>query len=184
MASALSLRVKETIKVADNGPKARRFKMPVPLIMMVSDPKKSSQRKTAVSALLLILLALGLAPQAAVAATAGNSFGVSVMVEASCLASASSTMMRIDTVTPESAASSVSVQCSNSTPYNVSSSLGMASGTMVAAHEIPTPGSAFEKVAGTGRGSQPMFPVLGEIPRGQNVAAGVTADTMIIAVTY
>lgn len=139
------------------------------------------------------------------AATTTTTFGVSVTVQNTCAASASS--MRFGTYTGAklNAASTVSVTCTQSTPYNVGLSEGLAPGATVTNRKMIGPGLSLlgyslksgngrmsnwghtlgvDTVSGTGNGSVQMLPVVGEIPAGQNVQDGAYADTITVTVTY
>jgi spore coat protein U-like protein len=161
--------------------------------------------KSALSVFALGFLALGLAPRAAVAATASASFAVTATVQAGCQVSANAMTFGTYTGVVANAASTVSVTCSNSTPYNVGLSAGMASGATVAARMMTGPGTALlgyalssnprgivnwgqtvgtDTVAGCGNGSAQALSVHGQIPAGQYVAAGAYADTITVTVTY
>jgi hypothetical protein len=65
-------------------------------------------------------LLFGLTIKAAGATAASTSFGVSAVVQASCQASPTRAKFRNYTAALASAASSVSVSCTNSTPYSIS----------------------------------------------------------------
>jgi spore coat protein U-like protein len=161
--------------------------------------------KSALSVVALGLLAFGLAPRLAVAATASTSFGVTATVQATCLVSASSMRFGIYTGAAVNATAAVSVNCTNSTPYNVGLSAGLAPGATVANRKMIGPGSALlgyaltsnsqglvnwgqtagtDTVAGTGNGSVQALSVHGQIPAGQYVPAGAYADVVTVTVTY
>ena len=161
--------------------------------------------KLAVPVFALSLLAFVLLPQPAVAAAASASIGVSATVQASCLASATSTELRTDSVPLESAASNVSVKCDNPTPYNVCLGTGLVPGTIVAARETASPGSALlrylfmsntsgiikrgqtvatDSGAGIRSASLQTLSVRDVVPAGQDSAAGAYVDTIIVTVTY
>jgi spore coat protein U-like protein len=139
------------------------------------------------------------------AATATAAFGVSVTVQSACVASASS--MRFGTYNGAmvNATSTISVECTHSTPYNVGLSEGMAPGATVSSRKMTGPGSALigytlrppgnelrnwghtigvDTVSGTGSGSAQTFSVLGRIPAGQDVQDGAYADTVTVTVSY
>jgi spore coat protein U-like protein len=153
----------------------------------------------------LALLAIALTPAEAMAATASASFTVSVTVQSAC--SVSATSMRFGTYngTATNATSSISVQCTHSTPYNVGLSEGLAPGAGVANRMMVGPSSSLlgyslrssaggtgnwghtvgvDTVSGTGSGSAQTLSVLGQIPAGQSVQNGPYADTITVTVTY
>jgi spore coat protein U-like protein len=159
----------------------------------------------ALSVLVLGILTFNLAPETAGAATATASFGVSVTVQATCLVSASSMNFGAYTGTALSATSAISVNCTNSTPYNVGLSAGLAPGATVHHRMMVGPGSALlsyalssnsrgivnwgktvgaDTVAGTGNGTPQALSVHGQIGAGQFVASGTYSDTITVTVTY
>jgi spore coat protein U-like protein len=101
--------------------------------------------------------------------------------------------------------SSVSVTCTNPTPYNVSLSSGLAPGSTVVTGKMirsfpgllgyalasnsqatvnwgQTVGAA--TVAGAGNDSAQTLSVQGQVSSGQHVASSGFGDTIIVAVTY
>ncbi len=162
--------------------------------------------KSALPFVALAFLAIALIPADAIAATASATFNVSVTVQSAC--SASATSMRFGTYngTATSATSSISVRCTNSTPYNVGLSEGLAPGATVANRMMTGPGLSLlgyslrsstggtvnwghtvgvDTVSGTGSGSVQTLSVLGQIPAGQyGVQNGPYADTITVTVTY
>jgi spore coat protein U-like protein len=162
-------------------------------------------KKFALPFVALALLAIALTSADAVAATASASFNVSVTVQSAC--SVSATSMRFGTYNgaATNATSSISVQCTHSTPYNVGLSEGLAPGARVANRMMIGPNSSLlgyslrsntggsvnwghtvgvDTVAGTGSGSVQTLSVLGQIPAGQSVQNGPYADTITVTVTY
>lgn len=161
--------------------------------------------KSVISVLALGVVAAGSVSRSASAATVSTSFGVSVTVQATCAVSASS--MRFGTYmgTAVNATSAVSVNCTNSTPYNVGLSAGLAPGATVSARKMAGPGSSLleyglsssnegvvnwghtvgvDTVAGVGNGAAQVLTVHGQIPAGQYVAAGPYNDTVTVTVMY
>lgn len=151
------------------------------------------------------LLAIALAPGHAAAATANTSFGVSVTVQSACVVSASSMRFGTYTGAAASAASAITVKCTNSTPYNVGLSGGLAPGATVANRKMIGPGAALlgyslksdagetinwgdtvgvDTLSGTGNGSSQILSVLGQIPAAQHVVDGPYTDTIAVTVTY
>jgi spore coat protein U-like protein len=139
------------------------------------------------------------------AATAKGTFGVSVIVQSACTTSASP--MRFGTYNGAmvNATSTISVRCTQSTPYNVALSEGLAPGATVENRKMIGPGAALlaytlrpgdsklrnwgtrigvDTVAGTGSGSLQTHSVLGLIPAGQEVQDGAYADTITVTVSY
>jgi spore coat protein U-like protein len=150
-------------------------------------------------------LAIALPPSDSIAATASATFNVSVTVQAAC--SVSATSMRFGTYNgaASNATSSISVQCTNSTPYNVGLSEGLAPGATVANRMMIGPGSSLlgyslrpstggavnwghtlgvDTVSGTGSGSVQTLSVFGQIPAQQSVQNGPYTDTITVTITY
>jgi spore coat protein U-like protein len=166
-----------------------------------SKNEKGMSMKSALSVFALSFLAFGLAPRPLVAATASASFGVSATVLATCLVSAapvSGTYTRVAL----NATSSVSVTCTNPTPYNVSLSSGPAPGAPVVTPRMAgfLPGLlgfalgstshvtaqvlGAGTVAGAGNDSAQTLSVQGQVLAGQHVASSGYGDTITVAVTY
>jgi spore coat protein U-like protein len=167
--------------------------------------KFSYSMKSVLPAVALSLLALGLAPTPALAATATTTYGVSATVQATCLVSASALAFGTYTGVVANSTSAVSVTCTNTTPYNVGLSAGLATGATVSARKMTGPSSALlgyamysdashtinwgqtigsDTVAGTGNGSAQAITVYGQAAAGQYVAPGAYADTITATVTY
>jgi len=167
------------------------------------------KRRSAVEFALLAsqvgFLALGLFALSANAATATSSFAVSVTVASTCLVAATSMGFGTYTGQVAPASSTVSITCSNSTPYNVGLSAGLGTGATVTARKMTGPASALlayglfqdaghsvgwgvtagtDTVAGTGNGASQPITVYGQIPTAQYVAPGAYADTITVTVTY
>ncbi len=160
--------------------------------------------KTSLPVLALGILASALAARPVAAATATTSISVSATVQASCLVSTTATAFRTYAAAVDPA-SAVSVNCSNSTPYNVSLSAGLAPGATGTIRAMTGPGVALlgyallanssgivnwgqalrnEPVAGPGSTSTPLLSIHGRISAAQCAAAGACADTVIVVVTY
>jgi spore coat protein U-like protein len=165
----------------------------------------SRSMKSPLSVFALGLLAFGLAPRAAVAATATASFSVTATVQANCLVSASAKTFGIYNGAVLKATSGVSVTCTHPTPYNVAFSAGLASGaTEVTLKMSGTVSGSLgyalasnsqgtenwgqtvgaNTVAGAGNDSSQMLSVRGQVSAGQQVASSGYGDTIIVAVTY
>ncbi len=150
------------------------------------------------------MAALMLAPLTAVAATVTTNFAVSVTVQATCLITASSldfgTYVGVVAVTT----STLSITCTNTTPYNVGLGAGLAPGASVTSRQmssggIQMPYAVFSDIArtinwgetvgvdtvtGTGSGTAQVLNVYGQIPAGQFVNPGTYTDTITATVTY
>ena len=88
------------------------------------------------------LMALGLAPTSAVAATATTTFGVSATVQATCLISATPMAFGTYTGVVANSTSTVTVTCTNTTTYNVGLNPGLATGATVTTRKMTGPASA------------------------------------------
>jgi spore coat protein U-like protein len=95
--------------------------------------KLSGKASTALYATLSIVVTAGAGSLPSVAATSTSSFGVSAIVESSCVASASDVGSGSASAGRANAGSAVQVNCTNSTPYNVALSARIAQGAMLAA---------------------------------------------------
>ncbi len=150
-------------------------------------------------------IAFGLAPLHAAAATASASFSVSATVQSVCSVSASSMKFGTYIGAVVSASSTIAVQCTSLTPYNIGLSEGLGRGATVSNRKMIGPDSAVlgyslkpdggtlanwghtvgvDTVGGSGSGAAQKFSVLGQIPAGQSVADGAYFDTIRVTVTY
>jgi len=149
----------------------------------------------ALRAAILASMALSLSSLTALAATAINTFGVTATVQASCSISASTLSFGSYNGTVATATSAVSVTCTNSTPYNVGLSSGVASGPTSALLSYSlfsdpsrsinwgqTVGS--DTISGTGNGAVQALTVYGQAPAGQYLAPGSYTDTITATITY
>jgi spore coat protein U-like protein len=167
--------------------------------------KLSSVMKSALPAAALGLLVLGVATQSAVAATVTTTFGVTATVQATCLVSATALAFGTYTGAVATSTSAVSVTCTNTTPYNLGLSAGLATGATVTTRKMTGPASAVlgyslfsdaartvnwgqtigtDTVTGTGNGSAQAITVYGQATAGQFVAPGAYTDTITATVTY
>jgi len=145
-------------------------------------------------------LALTLASVPLQAATASGSFSVSATVLESCAASAGPVSYASTGWTTVSGSSTVSVQCSHSTPYNVAMDSGAGSGATVAARNLSGTASVVLRYwAGTGRrggfvsvrsadqgtsGSGQSFAAPLQVPVDESQAEEPDADAVIVTITY
>jgi len=167
--------------------------------------KLSIQLKPALAVASLGFLALGLAPMPGVAATATTTFAVTATVQATCVVSATALPFGTYTAVVANATSTVSVTCTNTTPYNVGLNAGLATGATVTTRKMTGPASALlgyslfsdaartvnwgqtigtDTVTGTGNGSAQVLTVYGDVAAGQYVAPGSYTDTITATVTY
>ena len=103
------------------------------------------------------------------------------------------------------ASSTVTVTCTNTTPYNVGLSAGLATGATVTTRSMTGPAAALlgyglfsdaghitnwgltigtDTVTGTANGAAQPITVFGQIPAGEFVAPGAYADTITATVTF
>jgi spore coat protein U-like protein len=145
----------------------------------------------------------------ALAATATGSFGVHITIESSCLVVSATDMTFPNTGVISAAVdglSSLSVQCTNSTPYNIGLNVGTGSGATVAVRKMTGPAAATinyslysdstrltvwgntvgtDTVSATGNGAAQPYPVYGRVLFPQTTpAAGTYNDTITVTVTY
>lgn len=160
--------------------------------------------KSILSTALLGGLALGLAPDSAIAATATTTFGVTATVQATCLISATTMAFGTYTGVVANSTSTVSVTCTNTTPYNVGLDAGLATGATVTTRKMAGTGGALLNyalysdsartlnwgnssgswVAGTGNGSAQTLTVYGQVAAAQYLAPGSYSDTITATVNY
>jgi spore coat protein U-like protein len=167
--------------------------------------KLSCPIKSALPAVALGFLALGLASRPALAATATTTFSVTATVQSTCLVSATNMAFGTYTGAVATSTSAVSVTCTNTTPYNVGLSAGLATGATVTTRKMTGPAAAVlgyalfsdparsvnwgqtigtDTVTGTGNGTAQALNVYGQATAGQFVAPGAYSDTITATVTY
>jgi spore coat protein U-like protein len=155
--------------------------------------------KSTLPAAALACLALGIAPTSAFAATTATaSMAVSASVQATCIVSATAMAFGNYVSTAASTStSSVSVTCTNSTPYTLGLDAGltgtvtarqMKNGAAVLNYGLFTNATwttNFATLASVnGTGSAVVTQVYGQIPAGQYVTPGTFTDTITATVTY
>jgi spore coat protein U-like protein len=166
---------------------------------------RSFSRKSLLTAAVLVSLGLIGAPRSAIAATTTTTFAVTATVQATCIVSATPMAFGTYTGLLASTTSTVSVTCTNTTPYNVGLNAGLASGATVTTRKMTGPGSALlgydlfsdsartvnwgqtigtDTVTGTGNGSAQALTVYGQVAAGQYLAPGAYTDTITATVTY
>ncbi|WP_077033760.1 spore coat U domain-containing protein [Pelomonas sp. KK5] len=159
-----------------------------------------------------ILIAALLTPCLSWAGTAGNTFQVTATVVSSCTVSGTTlnfggSIDPLATATPLDATSTLSVQCTNTTPYTVALNAGsnaggasnfsaraMKSGARSLAYQLyldtghssvwgdGTASSA--TYSGTGSGSAQTLNIYGRLPSLANVVPGTYTDTVTVTVSY
>jgi len=160
----------------------------------------------------LLLLFAALLPALAQAGTASNSFQVTATVNSSCSVSGTSlnfgaSIDPLATATPLDATSTLSVVCTNTTPYTVALNAGvnaggasnfstrkMKSGSNTLGYQLYLDsgrssvwgdGTASSSTsAGTGTGSAQTLTIYGRLPSLANVVPGSYTDTVTVTVSY
>ena len=139
------------------------------------------------------------------AATATTTFQVTATVQATCLISATNLAFGTYTGVQIAATSTISITCTNTSPYNVGLNPGTAPGATVTTRKMTGPGGALlayalyqdaghtinwgqtvgtDTEAGTGNGSAQALTVNGLLTAGQFVTPGSYVDTITATVTY
>jgi spore coat protein U-like protein len=139
------------------------------------------------------------------AATATTTYGVSASVSATCLVSGNNLGFGTYSGSLVSTTTTLSVQCTNGTTYNVGLNAGTASGATVSTRAMNGPGGATlnyalyqdsghstnwgqtvgtDTEAGTGNGSAQTITVYGQVAASQFVSPGSYSDTITATVTY
>ncbi len=165
---------------------------------------KSIQKRTLAAMALLSVAGLIGAPAYA-STTATTTFSVTATVNATCTISATNLAFGTYTGTAVSQQSTVSVTCSNTTPYNVGLNAGTTTGATVTTRQMAGPSGATlsyalysdtahtvnwgntvgtDTVTGTGNGAAQALTVYGLITAGQYPSPGSYTDTVTATVTY
>ena len=154
---------------------------------------------------LVVLAALSREP--AFATTTTSTFPVQITIQSSCTILSASTL-NFGTQGVLTAAvnqtSTIAVQCTNTTPYNIGLNAGTATGATVTTRKM-TNGAATvsyalysnagmttnwgntvgtDTVAGTGNGASQSYTVFGQVPAQTTPAANTYTDTITVTVTY
>ena len=167
--------------------------------------KPSRVLQSVLPTVVLGIIALSMVPMPAEAATATTTFAVTATVVATCLVSATPLGFGNYTGVVDPASSTVTVTCTNTTPYNVGLSAGLATGATVTTRKMTGPAAALlgyelfsnaghttnwgltigtDTVAGTGNGAAQPITIFGQIPAAEFVAPGAYADTITATVTF
>jgi spore coat protein U-like protein len=158
--------------------------------------------------LIAALAATNFVSQAANAATATGQFNVTLTIQSNCVV-VSATDLAFGTQGVISAnidaQSTITVLCTNTTPYNIGLNVGNGAGATVAARKMTGPAaatvtySAFrdaartlvwgqtigtDTVAATGNGSSQPVTVFGRVPPQTTPAAGAYSDILTVTVTF
>ena len=159
------------------------------------------------SAIPCLVAGLALTSSAAYAASTTSTFTVQATIQAQCLINSTSTLdfgtqgvlsANVDQT------STVAVQCTNTTPYNIGLNAGTGTGATVATRKLTSGGATInymlysdsarttvwgntigtDTVAATGTGAAANFTVYGRIPAQSTPAPGSYTDTITVTVTY
>lgn len=140
-------------------------------------------------------------------ATATTTFTVQIILQASCIINSASTLNFGSTGVLSAnvdATSTISVQCTNTTPYTISLNPGTGAGATVAARLMTFGGNTVtyslyrdvgrtlvwgqtistDTTAGTGNGSAQTYTVYGRVPVQITPAPATYTDTITVTVTY
>lgn len=140
----------------------------------------------------------------AAAATATSSMSVTATVQATCTISAGALAFGAYTSAQLDASSTLTVSCTNTTPYNLGLDAGTGSGATVNSRKMTNGAQTLtyslysdsgrstvwgatigsNTVSGTGNGSAQSFTVYGRITSGQLPTPGSYSDTVTATVTY
>lgn len=152
----------------------------------------------------LALLAMCLISLPVFAATTNTTFAVTATVQASCSVSASALAFGTYSTAQLDATSTVTVTCSNTTPYTVGLDAGTSTGATVTTRKMVNGANTLNYtlfndaarttnwgntaptnwVSGTGNGSAQALTVYGRIPANQFVNPVAYNDTIAVTVTY
>ena len=145
--------------------------------------------------------------EAPLASTTTTTFTVQVTLTASCTINSASTLNFGSQGVLGSAVnqtSTIQVQCTNSTPYNIGLDAGLGSGATVATRKMTSGGATVnyslysdagrttvwgntvgtDTVAATGNGAAQSYTVYGQIPTQTTPAPATYTDTITVTVTY
>jgi spore coat protein U-like protein len=154
-----------------------------------------------------LAVGLTLTTSAAYAATTTSTFTVQATIQAQCIINSASTLDfgtqgvlsgNVDN------SSTVAVQCTNTTPYNIGLDAGTGTGATVATRKLTSGGAVINyslysdsgrssvwgntigtnTQTGTGNGASQNFTVYGRIPAQTTPAPGTYTDTITVTVTY
>ncbi|WP_348264703.1 spore coat U domain-containing protein [Telmatobacter sp. DSM 110680] len=147
-------------------------------------------------------LTMGLAPTS-FAATATANMSVNATVNANCIISTNALAFAAYTGAVDNATTTISVTCTNTTPYNVGLDQGKTSGATVLTRQMLNGAATLNYalfsnsgmttnwgnstgswVGGTGSGAAQTLTVYGQIAANQYVTPGSYTDTIIATVNY
>ena len=170
-------------------------------------PHRSRRAPHAIAGLAALLLLSALSPGTANAATATTTMPVTMTITAGCTVAATSVAFGSQSVLASNTAASgtLSVTCTNTTPYNVGLDAGSGAGATVAVRKMTGPASAIinyglfqnagfttafgntvgtNTVAGTGIGTSQTITVYGQVPAQSSPAPGSYADVVNVTITF
>ncbi len=150
-------------------------------------------------------LLLGGAAQAATTVT--STFQVQATIQANCVINSASTLDFGSTgvlTALVDQSSTILVQCTNTTPYDIGLNAGVGSGASVATRKMTNAGATIDyslytdpsrntvwgntvstdTVSAVGNGSSQSYTVYGRIPAQSTAAPGTYTDTITVTVTY
>jgi spore coat protein U-like protein len=163
----------------------------------------SARRHKFVLTTIGFLVSLALGPPA-VAATANTTFAVTATVGATCSISAVPLAFGAYTQAIAQATSTITVNCTDTTPYNVGLDAGLTIGATVLTRAMSTVGGSLpytlftdaartinwgntvgtDTQAGTGNGGPQGLTVYGQVGAGQLVVPGTYTDTITATISY
>lgn len=150
------------------------------------------------------LVTLGLVSTPVVASTATTTFTVSAQVVATCTIAATNLSFGNYTGVVNTATSTITAQCTNTTPYNIGLNAGNASGATVTTRAMQNGTTLLgyslysdsgrtinwgntvgtDTVSKTADGAADALTVYGQIPAGEYVAPGAYSDTITATITW
>jgi spore coat protein U-like protein len=145
-----------------------------------------------------------LASAPAAAATSTTTMSVTATVQATCSVSATTLAFGTYTGVQLDGSSTLTVNCTNTTPYTLALNVGTGTGATVATRKMTAAAQTLnyslyqdsgratvwgqttgtDTVAGTGNGGAQPLTVYGRIPGGQLPTPGSYADTITATITY
>ena len=156
---------------------------------------------------LALAAGLALASGAAYGTTTTTTFTVQLTITATCIINSASTLnfgsQGVLTANVDQT-STIQVQCTNTTPYNIGLDAGIGSGATVAVRKMTSGGVTInyslysnagrttvwgntigtDTVASTGNGASQAFTVYGRVPAQTTPAPATYTDTITVTVTY
>jgi spore coat protein U-like protein len=155
------------------------------------------------------VLGVDLHAHRAIAATATGNFQVRITIQESCIIVGTPSPLDFGNqnvlAANVDATTTLTVQCTTSTPYNIGLNAGTGAGATIAVRKMTGPGAATvdyslyqdsprtvlwgdvigtNAQAGTGNGSPQAYTVYGRVPPQLTPASGLYTDTITVTVTY